>query len=185
MRSARFCVVAIVLALCSLTSLAWGQLLTSAQLVTLKADILADPVLNSFPMTPDGAVDIALAYNQFAVPDFWVFRTNVPIKEVGDAFNGTELAGLTTANNERLQTVALYSTVINASLANRRQFFNDIFSGAGGTNTRANLEVLWRRKARRIEKLFATGTGSTASPATLVFEGSVTHTQVQQARELP
>jgi hypothetical protein len=33
--------------------------------------------------------------------------------------------------------------------------------------------------------LFATGTGSDASPATLVHEGNITPTDVQMARDLP
>lgn len=159
--------------------------LTPAQLATLKADIQADGTLNSQPNNSDGNTTIANAYNTTASPDFWVYRTDVLITEIGNAFNGTELAGLTTANNTRLQTVAAFSTVVNASLANRRAFFDDIFSGAGGTNTRAALAVLWRRLARRVEKLYATGTGSTASPATMNYEGTLTFEDVGAARNLP
>lgn len=66
-----------------------------------------------------------------------------------------------------------------------RAFFDDVFSGAGGTNTRAALLVLWKRLATRIEKLFATGTGSDAVPATLVFEGEVSVQDIIEARNLP
>lgn len=160
--------------------------LTSAQLATLKADIQADSTLNAKPNNPDGNTDIANAYNANASPLFTVWKTNVTITRVGDAFNGTELAGLTTANQTRLQTIAQFSPMgVNPSLADRRQFFDDVFSGAGGTTTRANLLALWKRLARRGEKLFATGTGSDASPATLTFEGVLTYQDVSQARELP
>jgi hypothetical protein len=156
------------------------------QLQTLKTDILADPTLSSQPMTVAGAVAIANAYNLNASPAFTVWKTNVAITQIGDKFNGTELAGLTTGNQERLQTIAQYSAAgVNPSLADRRQFFDDVFSGAGGAITRPALLALWKRLARRGEKLYATGTGSDAQPATLVFEGLITSDEVQVARELP
>jgi len=159
--------------------------LTPSQLQTLKADILADPTLSSQPMNSDGAFAIAAAYNLNASPTFTVWRTLVSINEIGDKLNGTELAGLTTANQTRLQTIALFSeSGVNPSLADRRQFFDDIFSGAGGTTTRANLLALWKRPATRAEKLFATGTGSTGSPATMTFEGKLFFQDVETARSL-
>ena len=160
--------------------------LTPQQLATLKADILADPALNAFPNNADGNTAIANAYNQNASPAFTVWKTNVSITAIGDKFNGAELGGLTSANQTRLQTIAQYSPMgVNPSLADRRQFFDDIFSGAGGAVTRPALLALWKRLARRGEKLFATGTGSDPSPATLTFEGVITFQDVTQARELP
>ena len=160
--------------------------LTSAQLTTLKADILANSDLNSQPNNSDGNFAIANLYNLNASPAFTVWKTLVSINAVGSAFNATELAALTTGNQSRLQTIAQYLVAgVNPSRADTRAFFDDIFSGAGGVNTRANLLALWKRLAKRGEKLFATGTGSDASPATLVFEGNITPTDVQQARDLP
>lgn len=157
--------------------------LTTAQLATLKADILADPVLAAKPLNSDGAFDIAKAYNLAASPAFTVWKTLVPIGEVGKAFSGSELAGLTTGNQSRLQTLAQYlADGVNPSILENRQFFDDVFSGAGGVNTRAKLLALWKRLATRGEKLFATGTGSDASPATLVFEGQISYQEVEQAR---
>jgi hypothetical protein len=160
--------------------------LTPAQLVILKADILADSTLSSKPMNDDGHQAIADAYKALASPAFTVWKTSVPITQVGDKFNGAELAGLTTGNQGRLQTIAMYSAAgVNPSLADRRAFFDDVFSGAGGATTRANLLALWKRLALRGEKLFATGTGSDASPATLVVEGAISRQDVATARELP
>lgn len=157
--------------------------LTSAQRTTLKNDILADPVLAAIPNTSDGAAAIAEAYNLTASPNFTVWKTTVPVVQIGDKINGTELAGLTSLNHTRLQTVVLLSTDgVNASLADRRAFFDDIFSGAGGTQTRANLLALWKRFALRIEKLYATGTGSDAAPATMTFEGTIAYQDVLNAR---
>jgi hypothetical protein len=160
--------------------------LTPAQLTTLKADIAANSDLNSQPNNSDGNLAIANLYNLNASPNFTVWKTNVPIGSIGASFNAAELAGLSTLNNTRLQSLAMYLAAgVNASRADTRAFFDDIFSGAGGVNTRAALLILWKRLAKRGEKLFATGTGSDASPATLVHEGNITPTDVQMARDLP
>lgn len=164
-----------------------AQQLTDAQAVTLKAAIEADPVLNAVPLTyPDGATQLAALLNATTAPPFIVWKTAVSIGEVGRAFNASELAGLTSLNHTRLQTLAVYlAGGVNPSNASVRSFFDDIFSGAGGVNTRATLLVLWKRNARRVERILATGTGSDASPATLTFEGSIAPAEVHNARSRP
>lgn len=160
-------------------------MLTTAQLQTLKTDIIADSTLNAQPNNSDGAFVIAAAYNATASPSFTVWKTSVPVNQVGQNFNGAELSGLTSLNNTRLQTLAaFFSSGVNPSKTDVRAFFDDIFSGAGGTTTRSQLLILWKRFATRSEKLFATGTGSDAVPATLIFEGSVTVQDVVNARNL-
>lgn len=160
-------------------------MLTPAQLQTLKTDIAADGTLNSQPNNSDGNAVIAAAYNTNALPAFTVWKTNVSLTDIGNKFNGSELAGLTTANQTRLQTIAQYSANgVNPSLADRRAFFDDVFSGAGGNVTRPALLALWKRLASRGEKLYATGTGTDASPATLVVEGLISADEVQAARNL-
>jgi hypothetical protein len=158
--------------------------LTPAQLATLKAAILADATLNAFPNTGDGNFDMAAQkLNVVATPAFIVWKGNVTVTQTGQSFNGTELAGLTTGNQSRLQTIAQYFTTgYNAGLADVRQMFNDIWSGAGGANTRTNLLVLWKRSALLGEKILATGTGSDASPATMGYEGNISPTDVASAR---
>ena len=157
--------------------------LTTAQLQTIKTDIANNGDLNAFPNTPDGNQSIADLYNLTFSPTFTVWKTMVKIGEIGNAFDSAELGGLTTANQSRLQTMAMYLAAgVNPSIAANRAFFDDVFSGAGGQNTRASLAILWKRAARRIEKLFATGTGTSVSPATLVVEGKITSTDVLNAR---
>ena len=171
--------------------------LSPAQLATLKADIevnantipagrpFAGTAINTLPNNVDADFEIARWYGLFTAA-FIVWRTNVTITMVGDNFVGSELSGLTTANQTRLQTIAQFSpSGINPSLEDRRFFFDDVFSGAGGAATRAKLLILWKRLARNIEKVFATGTGLDASPATMVFEGTITSQDVENARNLP
>jgi len=160
--------------------------LSPAQLQILKDDILANPDLNSQPNTSDGAFEIARLYNLNAAPNFTVWKTSVPIQQVGQSMDAGEVAGLTTANTNRLLVYANFSGgSLNPSNDSIRAGFDSIFSGAGGVNTRANLLALWKRRAKRGEKLFAVGTGSDAAPATLTFEGNITLQDVLTARSLP
>jgi hypothetical protein len=158
-------------------------MLTNAQLGILKTAIASDPALAAQPMNSDGNFAIAVAMNILANPVFKVWKTLVTLPEVGDNTVATELAGLTSLNLTRLQTILMFSPGgLNPSLADRRDFFDDVYSGAGGAQTRAKLLALWKRSATRAEKLFATGTGSDAVPATLTFEGFLTYQDVELAR---
>jgi hypothetical protein len=144
-----------------------------ARRATLKVDILANPDANT--MYEAGNLDgLAALYNVAASPAFTVWKSSVTITEVGDNLVATELAGLSSLNATRLQTIAIFSASgVNPSLADRRAFFDDVFSGAGGTLTRAKLLLLWKRTATRLETLFATGVGTVATPATLLVEGAL------------
>lgn len=157
--------------------------LTVAQLQALKADVMANTgtipagqpwtdafagvAVNAVPDTASGNAAVAAYYNQPALPSWTTWRKSVTIVEVGNNLNGNDLSGLSSLNHTRLQTVVMLSQAgIDASLPDRRQFFDDIFSGTGGATTRAQLLVLWKRLASRAQKLFSTGTGSDAAPAT-------------------
>ncbi len=153
--------------------------LTPACMTSLKAAFAADPTATAFINVGQYA-QVASLYNAAASPSFTTWKTNVTMMEIGKKVNGSELGGLTTANHTRLQTIIQISAgSINPSLPDQRAFFDDVFSGAGGTTTRANLLALWKRLATKAEKVCATGTGSDASPATLTFEGNLTATDVE------
>lgn len=158
--------------------------MTPAQLTTLKAGIAAetDPVFVTYRL--GGSTGSMADWYSLTDPAFVVYKTNVSLNQVGDNIVSTELAGLSSLNATRLQTIAQYSTNgVNPSLADRRAFFDDVFSGIGGALTRAKLLILWKRFALRGEKLFATGTGTgtDAAPATLGFEGRITNADVLAA----
>lgn len=169
-------------------------MLSAAQLSTLKASILADSVLAAKPVTSDGHTEIAAAYNLNASPDFWVWRSSVSKDDLvgsvsvdGTTFNWTGTGYITRTQGERDAFNAIFSAVgtVNPSIASVRQAFADIFSGstAPAPANRTHLLTIARRKATRAEKLFATGTGSTASPAVLGFEGLLTYQDVEAARQ--
>lgn len=157
--------------------------LSSAQIAVLRAAILAetDPVFVAL-RTAGATGAMADWYNQDSVPAFVVWKTSVPIAQVGIAFNSAELAGLTTANTSRLQVMAGYSAgFFNPSQADVRAGFDTVFAGAGGLNTRTALAVLWKRTALRGERLYATGTGTTVTPGLLVYEGLITNSEIVAA----
>ena len=170
-------------------------MLTPAQLATLKADILADPVLAAIPNTSDGAFAIAELYALPANPDFWVWKTYCSKAEFvqttgpeGTNFNWVGNGFITRSAGEQAAWREIFNGefACNPSLANVRQAFADVFSGTGNAAAnRTHLLAVARRKALRIEKLFATGTGSTASPATMVYEGTIDYNTVLAARNLP
>jgi hypothetical protein len=168
--------------------------LTTAQLQALKADILADVALAPlFDGNSDKSFSIAAAYNANASPDFWVWRTSVSKAEYhnatsvdGTTFNWTGTGYITRAQGERDAWNAIFNGTgyANPSLPQVRQAVADIFSGntAPAPANRTHLLATSRRKANRAEKLFATGTGSAASPATMGYEGSISYNDVLQAK---
>lgn len=177
--------------------------LTSAQQATLKTDIQADPAFNGLPPNSDSAFLIAAAYNVLASPAFYVYRTNIPVTEVFDKIIWANLTPVDTPDGTQtwmnralacqgkqfnIQTMLVGQSVINASKANWRAGMQDALtnvpSGVSGNTLAAGwvgLRDSLYRQASRIEKLFATGTGSTASPATMAFEGTIVYQDVSQA----
>jgi hypothetical protein len=84
---------------------------------------------------------------------------------------------MTDANRSRITTFYTMNPVqFDPSRSDVRSYWANTFSGAlggQGQATRDALEALWRRLASRAEKALATGTGSTATPASLGFEGAI------------
>lgn len=160
--------------------------LTPAQLATLKAAILADPALNALPNTNAGNSVIAAELNATAVPDFIVWRKSMQTLEVGQVISYVALAAMTTANLDRVKTFQqLNPASFDPGRSDIRTYMADTFSGAlggAGQATRDALDAAYRRKALLIEKILATGTGSTASPAVMGYEGTVTTDEIERAR---
>ena len=149
--------------------------LNPQQKTTLKADILANSDANAL-YTVGNLQGLADLYNALSSPAFIVWKSAVPKDEVGKAFQASALAAITAGNNDKLANFAAWNDVVYPARLDQRQFFDDVFSVAAGATTRANLLALWKRTATRAEKLFASGTGSDATPATLTFEGGLSYT---------
>jgi hypothetical protein len=179
--------------------------LSPEQLSTLKADIAADPALAGLENTDDAAAAIAEVYKAAASPDYWVWRSDVSEFEFTST-SGVDLSngGAATAWSwtayiaRSLQEQNAWARLFmsggtgqsgrtNPSRPNVRNAVADIFSGAsnGAPAQRNHCLVLSKRKANRLEKLFAAGTGTFATPATMAVEGVVTYQEVRAARSLP
>jgi hypothetical protein len=155
--------------------------LTQAQYTILRADIIAN--FAGVPMTTDGDFEIAAAYNFPASPVFRVWRTNISTSEVKRNFVWTELIARSAGERDSFQLM-LSEGVINGADPNIRQGIADVFSQPAGLTSRTQLLAMAKRNATRAEKLFATGTGSDAVPATMTFEGNLGYQDVSVARAL-
>jgi hypothetical protein len=164
---------------------------TEAQLDQLAADIAADPTLSTLPHNGDSAVVVADAYNLPASPAFWVWRTTLQEQEVYEATaDGTLHWNWATYKSQTVQDRDSWARMwgpgaVNPSLQQTRDGWLAIFGGQGASQTQVNyLLALGRRQATRTEKLYAStaqGAGTTAAPATLVFEGTLPPSRVEQA----
>jgi hypothetical protein len=181
--------------------------LTPAQLATLKTDIAnntatvtyqgAPTAINTLPNNDDANIAIAGWYNLNANPSFWAWKTSVTkntlvtsVGPEGTTFNWTGNGFITRSAGEQAAWAEIFNGTgtVNPSLANVRQAFSDIFSGTGNAAAnRTHLLAVARRLTTNAEKLFASGTGSTASPATMstTAEGNLSYQEVSTARNLP
>lgn len=154
--------------------------LSPTQQTQFKTDVLADPALAALPPNSDSAFEIARVYNLMATPDFYVWKTILAKHEVvsqtsPEATNFSYPALIARSAGEQFGWQEVWNSTLtcNPSLPNVRQAFLDIFSGSqnNAPAQRAHLNAMAKRKATRVEKLLATGTGALATPATMGYEG--------------
>jgi hypothetical protein len=155
--------------------------LTPAQLPVLKAAILADSTLNAYPNTADGAFDMCVQkLNVLASPAFVVWNNAMtPAQyEAGLIVGATQIDALTQGKRDELFMIG--NNTRDCSDVNVRNAVDD---ATGSQNTlKAALVAAMKRNATLIEKILSTGTGTTASPATLGYAGSVNYLDVLNAR---
>lgn len=166
--------------------------MTPAQLLILKNDIL---ITNSASLQAyvDAIDDQAIAdwYNTVATPDHWVYVSRLSKEMIlrGTSQDGTTFtfAGVGFIGRS-VQELLVWREMfdlngnVDPSKERNRQGFIDIFSGTGNAaSNRAHIAALARRKALRIEQLFAVGAGTTGSPATMVLEGDLNYIDVARA----
>lgn len=170
-------------------------MLTSAQNVTLKAAINADPVLSLIPNTNEGADAVALELNKNPLVDFLVWMTNAPTQSILDAIDGskytpsdaipTTTAELSNVYQSRilacqtkqisLQTLVIGRETVNAAKANIRSWLRDAViqcpAGASGAMiapggaSGATALTACLRKANRVEQILAAGSATTGTTA--------------------
>lgn len=161
--------------------------LTSQQKTTIKAAIEADPVLNAYENNSDGAFNIAADLNTEASPDFYVWRTSVAVNEImQNGFDWTRVDNLTIGKARIWEWMCSVGT-LHPNQANVRAGILAVFTAAGDLATRQACFNHCQRLASKVEKLLATGSGTTTNdqavgPATMGFEGPISYQDVYDAR---
>ena len=158
-------------------------MLTTAQQLILKADIEADPVLSLKALNSDGSYDIATAYNKIITPEFYAWRTDVQVDEImRNGIDWTQVDNLSVGKARIWDWMAKLGT-LNAAKVNIRAGIDAVWVGtAPMLAVRAAIYLHCNRATTRLEKLFATGTGTQVSPATMVVEGTISYQDVDLAR---
>lgn len=185
------------------------MLLTPAQQAIVKADIIANPDLDAWPHGPDGAFEIAKAYNLPASPNFPCWRNNTPTQAIFDAISWDKYTPVDAADETlvymnrllliqtkqmNLQTLLL-PAALDTTKANIRAGVRDatiqIPAGVGGAGTApggtngGTVLAACIINGSRIEKLLTTGTFVTGNTSADVrgFYGAISRQDVDEARE--
>ena len=155
--------------------------MNNAQLATLKAAILADATLNAYPNTPDGSYEMCLyKLNVDFSPTFTVWQDQLTPErfDAGLIVGATQIDGLTQGKRDELFMIGARTRDCNAVAVR-----NAIDDATGSASTlKAAMVAVTKRNALYGEKIFATGTGTVLSPATLGVYGNLNYLDVFAAR---
>jgi hypothetical protein len=163
--------------------------MTPAQLQTLRTAIDAetDP---AFVALRAGNNEQGMAdwYNAPSAPAFTIWRTDVRSEEIGDAWNGTDIASMSSLNMQRLQLLLASAPlgVFDMTRADRRAGFEGPFGGTEGNPgpSRLAMRAVWKRIVTRVERLFASGIGSDATPGIAGWQGTISAQTISDALRL-
>jgi hypothetical protein len=117
------------------------------------------------------------------VPEWVVWRTNVPIDDI--MRNGMDWARVDnlTAGKARIWDWMGRLGTLDASKPNIRAGIDATWVGtAADLAVRATVYTHCKRPATRGEKVLSTGTGTTASPATMGYEGPLRYVDIEAAK---
>lgn len=144
-------------------------MLTNTQAMTIKTAILADATQANNVTIQDYS---AIADWLNTAGAFIVWRSSVPVTEYRDALAFTEVDALTASKARIWEWLTGNMTLpLESGKIAVRQGIADCW--ASNSTTRTNLLTIAKRAATKAEQLLATGTGSSASPGTLTWEGQI------------
>lgn len=179
--------------------------LTSSQKSAIKALIVGDNALNSYPNNSDGNFEIAKLLNVEANPAYWVWKTNVSRSDIYNETSDTaSVWNWTTYKNQSATEQNAWTQMFlndhaNFSKVNLRSGVAAIFSGSAQANSqRDHIFATSRRKATVAEKTcavavtsppantgndgIANNRGLTTNPDVPTLEGNVSYVDVEEAR---
>lgn len=155
-------------------------MLTTEQLATLKTHIQATSDLNALYVEGDAGA-LANLLNAEANPAFVVWKSKVFEHEIlQNGFDWTRLDNLSVGKARVWERIfSGDGRSLNPSKTNVQSGINAVWVGTqADLDVRAAVYVHCKRNASRLEQLFATGTGTTAVPATLVVEGPLNYVEL-------
>lgn len=159
--------------------------MTPEQLTTLKTYINSVPAWAALPQNSDTAYFIAGELNKNADPAFIVWKTSVTQDEImQNGFDWTRVDNLTIGPARVWEWMFANETrSINPSKINVRAGIEAVWKGvAADLAVRAAVYTHCKRSATVLEKVFATGAGTDAVPATMVIESPISYQTVEAAR---
>lgn len=161
-------------------------MLTEAQMQTLKNLAASDETAEAYL---DGAHDSELAawYNTVADTNYYVWRSSVTDREIqaDPAFDWTRVDNLS-VGKDRIWTYMFKFGSINPSQPNIRAGISAVWVGTAA-DLAVQAAVLAKCKANptRAVKALATGTGTSATPALMTFEGMISQAEASTIRSMP
>ena len=160
-------------------------MLTTTQNQLLKAAIAADGTMSAQPNTTAGNTVIKGLLEQDAAPAFVVWKSVLTLDEITqNGFTWTEVDNLAVGKARIWEWMFKNSTnSINPSKSNVQAGIVECWSGtAGRLAVQAVVLSHCKRNATRLEKILATGTGTTLSPAVMGYEGPISTDDIETAR---
>ena len=152
-------------------------MLTPAQVASLRTLANTDPIASGYVATAD---DIALAswFNEVTVHVVWRTTLNPEMSRLAIIEGATQLDALTIGKRDSL--FWLCSGNLNPSITSVRAAIDDL---CGTQNTlKGALQSAQKRTATRAEKALASGTGTTANPATMTYESLLSYAEASTIR---
>lgn len=156
-------------------------MLTVEQKATLKTFIEADPVFSVMPRDRDSVAEIMRLMDLPASPEFVVWRTSITQDEIIErGIDWTQVDNLTVGQGRIWEWLFDNDDKdINPSKSGTRAAISECWKGtAQKVAVATTILGYFKRPATILEKLLATGTGTTAVPATMSIEGSLSYIYV-------
>ena len=161
--------------------------MTPEQLIILRDYIASVPEWAAMPNNSDTSYFIADELRKDAEPAFVVWRSSVTQDEImQNGFDWVRVDNLSVGKARIWEWLFdNQSATCNPSKINVRAGIDECWKGtAADLAVRAAVYAHCKRNANVLEKLFATGAGTDATPATMTVEGGLSYQQVDQARAL-
>lgn len=146
---------------------------------TLKNYIASVPEWAAMPQNSDTAFFIADELNKESPDGFVVWKTSVPVDEImRNGLDWTRVDNLS-VGKARIWDWMTRLNEINPSKVNIRAGIDATWVGtAADLAVRAVVYTHCKRNASVVEKLFATGTGTSQTPATMAYEGPIQYQEI-------